>query len=126
RHDGSSRFIEANRWGSFPSASIGWRISEESFMQGAKETWLNELKLRASYGSLGNNAVGDYETITSLSSLLYSFNNAAVNGFYQARIATVGLKWESTNVTDLGLVFSLLSNRLSGNVDFYNKLTKNI
>jgi len=126
RHDGSSRFTEDNRWGSFPSASVGWRISEESFMQGAKETWLNELKLRASYGSLGNNAVGDYETISSLSSLLYSFNNAAVNGFYQSRIANVGLNWESTNVTNLGLDFSLLSSRLSGNVDFYNKLTKNI
>lgn len=126
RRDGSSRFTQANRWGNFPSASIGWRISEEEFMKSLKSTWLNDLKFRASYGALGNNAVGDYESISVLSSVLYSFNNAPVNGFYQTRFPNLGLSWESTYVTNLGLDFSLFSNRLSGNLDAYNKLTKNI
>lgn len=126
RRDGSSRFTQANRWGNFPSASVGWRISEEGFMKPLKASWLNELKLRASYGALGNNAVGDYESISVLSSVLYSFNNAPVNGFYQTRFPNLDLAWESTYVTNIGLDFSLFGSRLSGNIEGYNKLTKNI
>lgn len=126
RRDGSSRFTAANRWGNFPSASVGWRIVEEEFMKPLKASWLNDLKLRASYGALGNNAVGDYESISVLSSLLYTFNNAPVNGFYQSRFPNLSLNWESTYIANMGLDFSLFKNRLSGNVDAYNKLTKNI
>lgn len=126
RRDGSSRFTATNRWGNFPSASVGWRISEEPFMHSLKASRINDLKIRASYGALGNNAVGDYETIPALSLIRYVFGGAPVDGFYQARIANTNLKWESTYVTNIGLDFSLAARRLSGSLDFYNKLTKNI
>ncbi len=126
RRDGSSRFTEANRWGNFPSVSVGWRISEEPFMHSLKKTWLNDLKVRASYGALGNNAVGDYETVPALSLIRYVFGGAPIDGFYQSRIANTSLKWESTYVTNIGLDFSLAKNRLSGSLDLYNKLTENI
>ena len=126
RRDGSSRFTSANRWGNFPSASVGWRISQEPFMSGLKDRWLDDLKIRASYGALGNNAVGDYDAIASLSLVKYPFGGAAFDGFYQAAIANLNLRWESTYVTNFGLDFTLLDNSLSGSVDVYNKLTKNI
>lgn len=126
RRDGSSRFTAANRWGNFPSASVGWRISEEPFMQDLKGSWLNDLKIRGSYGVLGNNAVGDYATVPVLSSLMYVFNSTPVVGFYQSSIANLALNWESTNVTNLGIDFAFLNSRLSGSLDLYDKLTKNI
>lgn len=95
-------------------------------MESLRETWINDLKIRASYGSLGNNAVGDYETISALNSLQYVFNGAPVVGFYQGRIANIGLNWEETYVANLGLDLSLFGNRLSGSIDAYNKETQNI
>lgn len=126
RRDGSSRFTADNRWGNFPSVSAGWRISEESFMQKLKATWVNDLKIRASYGALGNNAVGDYETVPVLTSLMYVFNSTPAVGFYRSRIANLNLNWESTYVTNGGLDFALFNSRFSGNVDAYNKVTRNI
>ncbi|HBG41709.1 MAG TPA: SusC/RagA family TonB-linked outer membrane protein [Porphyromonadaceae bacterium] len=126
RRDGSSRFVEDNRWGNFPSASAGWRISEESFMQPLKNSWLNNLKIRASYGSLGNNSVGNYESIPVLTTTQYPLNNLPIVGFYQSAIANANLTWESTYVTNLGFDFGLFSNRLTGTFDYYDKFTKNI
>jgi TonB-linked SusC/RagA family outer membrane protein len=125
RRDGSSRFTSDNRWGNFSSVSAGWRISEESFMRSLRDTWLNNLKIRASYGSLGNNAVGNYDAISVLTSTAYALNNIPAVGFYQSAISNANLKWESTYVTNLGLDFGLFD-KLSGNIDVYNKLTKNI
>ena len=126
RRDGSSRFVSQKRWGNFPSVSAGWRISEESFMGSLRDSWLNQLKLRVSYGSLGNNAVGNYDAIPVLSSTQYPLNSIPTVGFYQSSISNANLTWESTYVANAGLDFGLFSNRLNGNVDVYNKLTKNI
>jgi TonB-linked SusC/RagA family outer membrane protein len=107
RRDGSSRFIE-NKYGVFPAASVGWRISKESFMNNVN--WLTDLKLRASYGILGNNEVGgDYPGYsnfgTSTGTANYSINgapNSNVTGFEQTSTGNPKLKWESTAVTNIG------------------------
>jgi len=125
RRDGSSRFLSGKRWGNFSSASAGWRISEEPFMSSLRNSWLNNLKVRASYGSLGNNAVGNYDSQAVLTSTAYTLNNVPTVGFYQSAISNANMKWESTYVTNLGLDFGIFDN-LSGSIDFYNKLTKNI
>ncbi|WP_418892549.1 SusC/RagA family TonB-linked outer membrane protein [Limibacterium fermenti] len=126
RRDGSSRFIGKNRWGNFPSFSAAWRISEEPFMNSFRYQWLDNLKLRISYGSLGNNAVGNYDAIPVLSTNQYVFNNIPTVGFYQSAISNANLSWESTTVTNLGIDWDLLKNRLSGSIELYNKLTDNI
>lgn len=126
RRDGSSRFAKGSRWGNFPSVSAAWRLSEEPFMASFKDTWLDNLKIRASYGSLGNNAVGDFATVATMSEALYVLNGKPVNGFVNDGIASGNLKWESTYVTDLGLDITVLNNRLDASFDYYNKLTKNI
>lgn len=124
RRDGSSRFDKSNRWGGFPSVSAGWIISEEPFMASLKQTWLDNLKLRASWGALGNNSVDNYATVATMSQALYVLNEKPVNGFVSG-LVNGNLKWESTYVTNVGLDF-IIKNRLNGSVDFYNKLTKNI
>lgn len=123
RRDGSSRFSPSNRWGNFPSVSAGWRINQESFFDISA---INELKLRGSYGGLGNNAIADYAAIPSLSPLLYTFNNMPFTGFGVTAIPNINVQWETTYVANIGLDFSLLNNRLSGALDFYNKDTRNI
>lgn len=126
RKDGSSRFVGSNRWGTFPSASAAWRISEEPFMEFLKAKGINNLKIRASYGSLGNNAIGDYETRPVLSAVQYPLGNKPNVGYFQAMIANTNLKWESTYVTNFGIDLGLFDNRLNINVDAYDKDTKNI
>ncbi len=126
RADGSSKFAPDHRWGYFPSVSAGWRISEEKFMQNTS-TWLNQLKLRASYGSLGNNATTSYYMYQSLfATANYILNGSIAGGLAQTVLANPDLTWEKTYMTNIGIDFSLLSNRLSGSVDIYNKDTKGI
>ncbi|WP_080905368.1 TonB-dependent receptor [Parabacteroides sp. Marseille-P3160] len=126
RRDGSSRFIGNNRWGNFPSFSAAWRITEEPFMKSLHSQWIDNFKLRISYGSLGNNAVGNYDAIPVLSTTQYVFNNVPIVGFYQSAIANSNLTWESTKVTNVGVDWAFLKNKLSGSLDLYNKLTDNI
>ncbi len=126
RADGSSKFAPGNRWGYFPSISAGWRISQEKFMNGAS-SWLNQLKLRASYGSLGNNATTSYYMYQSLfATANYVLNGSIAGGLAQAVLANPNLTWEKTYMTNVGLDFAFLNNRLSGSVDVYNKDTKGI
>ena len=126
RADGSSKFAPDKRWGYFPSVSAGWRISEESFMTAAS-SWLNQLKLRASYGSLGNNATTSYYMYQSLySSANYILNGAIAGGFAQTMLSNSKLTWEKTYMTNIGFDFSMLNNRLNGSFDIYNKDTKGI
>ena len=125
RRDGSSRFRAGRRWGDFPSISAGWRISEEPFLSTFRNSWLNNLKIRASWGSLGNNSVGNYDAISTLSSTLYVLNGIPVTGFTSGAIANGNLKWESTHVVNIGVDFGI-NNKFSGSLDLYNKLTKNI
>lgn len=126
RRDGSSRFAKDHRWGNFPSISAGWRISEESFMAPLKDRWLDNLKIRASYGSLGNNAIGNYVHIPALARTVYSFNDSPFVAFYQNAIANADVTWESTYVTNMGLDFGLFNNRLNGSIEYYNKRTEGI
>ncbi len=126
RADGSSKFAPGHRWGYFPSVSAGWRISEENFMQNTSSL-LNQLKLRASYGSLGNNATTSYYMYQSLfATANYILNGNIAGGLAQTVLANPSLTWEKTYMTNIGLDFAFLNNRLSGSVDIYNKDTKGI
>ena len=135
RTDGSSRFMSGkSRWGTFPSASVGWKISSEDFYD---VSWMPTLKLRASYGSLGNNGtvddvffynggINNYEYQTLYSSANYILNNQLFVGFAQTGLSNSLLTWESTNVLNLGLDFDLLNYKLSGSLDVFDKTTNNI
>ena len=124
RYDGSSRFAPDYRWGAFPSFSAGWRMSEEPWMKSAK--WLSNLKLRASWGKLGNNSIGNYDWQSVYSSANYSTGQAITSGIAITSIANAALTWEETAVTNVGVDYGFFDNRLSGNIDVYNKLTSGI
>lgn len=125
RRDGSSRFSEANRWGIFPSLSAGWRISEESFFEGIAHV-INDLKLRASIGSVGNSDVGNYPTYASLSPTTYVLNNKIVPGFFLQRAVNTELKWETTQKKDLGLDASLLNSKFTFSANYFISNTTNL
>lgn len=132
RADGSSRFLADNRWGYFPSFSAAWRISEEGFMENTKN-WLDNLKIRASYGSLGNNTLGDnrdndgnYTSQSLYAQTNYVLGRAVAMGLSQTAIANAALTWETTYITNVGLDYNVLGNRLSGSVEFFNKRTEGI
>ncbi|MDR2816811.1 MAG: TonB-dependent receptor [Proteiniphilum sp.] len=126
RTDGSSKFAPELRWGYFPSVSAGWRISEEQFMQNTKD-WLSSLKLRASYGSLGNNSTSNYYMYQSLySPSNYILNNTITGGLAETGLANANLTWESTYMTNAGVDYGFLNNRLNGSFEWYNKDTKGI
>lgn len=126
RADSSSRFHKDNRLGWFPSFSAGWRISEEAFMKPI--TWVNNLKLRASYGTLGNiNNVGYYDYFELLSSNAdYNFGDEAVKGVLEAQITNKNLGWETVALTDVGVDVDLFQNKLSVSADYYIKNTSDI
>ncbi|MCU0451651.1 MAG: TonB-dependent receptor, partial [Bernardetiaceae bacterium] len=119
RRDGSSRFGSANQWGTFPSFSVGWRVSEEPFMKNVK--FMTDLKLRASYGLTGNNAIGDYRAIGQLANLNYNLGNALISGVGRSSFTNPILGWESMVQTDIGVDFALFNSRLSVVADYYDK-----
>lgn len=121
RADGCSRFGADNRWGYFPSASAGWRLSEEDFLQGTD--WLANMKLRLSYGVTGNNSIGNYSAIGTLSTNKYAFNNNVYPGLYIDKFADSKLKWEKTHQFNVGLDVGLWNNRLMLVYDFYHSKT---
>lgn len=124
RYDGSSRFSPDYRWGLFPSISAGWRMNEEAWMQHL--TSLTDLRLRASWGKLGNNAIGNYEWQSTYSTANYASGNALVPGIAITNIANSALQWEETKVTNLGVDYGFFNNKFTGSVDMYNKLTSGI
>ncbi|WP_437917711.1 TonB-dependent receptor [Sphingobacterium sp. LRF_L2] len=127
RRDGSSKFGANYKWGTFPSLSVGWRISDESFLKNVKA--INDLKLRLSWGKSGNDNIGNYNFISTLSSSTYSFGgNSPVSaaGQVASGIANPNLKWETSDTYNLGLDVYLLQNRLSLVVDAYTKTTKDL
>lgn len=126
RYDGSSRFAPDNRWGFFPSASAGWRISEENF---AKNTFLNvfdNLKLRASYGKLGNSSVDNYAYQSWYETGYTTMGGQKVPRFYLHYLPNMNVTWETTKTFNIGLDFSTLGGRLSGVLDYYDKRTTGI
>ncbi len=127
RYDGSSRINPDDRWGLFPSFSAAWRITEESFMQQLKSSWLNNLKIRASWGQLGNQNIGIYPYQAVMDNEgNYTFDNSALStGYAQTKYANKDIKWETTTVTDIGVEATVL-NGLSLTFDWYNKKTTDI
>lgn len=126
RADGSSRFAPNKRWGYFPSVSAGWRISQEKFMEDYQD-WLSSLKLRVSYGSLGNNAASNNYMYQSLyAATNYVLGNTITGGLSQTTLSNTQLTWESTYVTNVGLDFGFFKNRLSGSFEWFNRDTKGI
>jgi TonB-linked SusC/RagA family outer membrane protein len=126
RHDGSSKFSTGNRYGNFPSFAAGWIISRESFMENT--TWISNLKLRGSWGIIGNDKIA-YDKQYSLTQTMVTVlgnppsANAAVT---YAVSGNSGLKWESTKQGDAGLEIGILKNKLTGEFDYYNRVTKDI
>ena len=129
RYDGSSRFAKEYRWGVFPSISAGWSISEENFMKDI--SWLNFLKLRASYGTLGNERIGNYpyQSLIEFSNtaLFYNGNEpVSAQSASQWQYAIRDITWEKTESYDIGVDFVALDNRLNATFDVYNKITSDM
>ena len=123
RYDATSRLPQGNRWGFFPSVGAGWVISNEGFM-GDQNTF-NNLKLRASYGKVGNDGIPSSLFIPlATQNLPYFFNGAEILNIRIAELADPSLKWEVTTEKNIGLDFSLLKNKLSGTLDVYNRRTE--
>lgn len=125
RYDGSSRFARKSRWGLFPSVSGAWRISQESFMEPTRD-WLSDLKLRASWGKLGNNSIDNYAyQATYATGYNYVFGNSLAGGSV-ATLSNDLLEWETTTSVDVGVNAGFLNNRLTLEADWYHRLTDGI
>ena len=126
RADGSSKFTEGNRWGYFPAAAVAWRISDEPFMKDAR-SWLDNLKLRVSFGTSGNDQIS-----SGLTETLWTTGTATVNGesitTYKpaSTLGNPDLKWETTISRNLGLDFSFWNGKLRGSIDYYWNTTKDV
>ena len=129
RGDGSSRFHSDYRWGWFPSASVGWRVTEEEWMKGVGNT-LSNLMIRASYGSLGNERIGNYPYQASINlenAIMFGpTGSQAVTGAAQLNYNVTDITWESTHTWDLGVDASLFNSRLDVTADIYYKKTKDM
>lgn len=124
RYDGTSRFSSAHKFAFFPSLALAWRVTEEPFMKNFKA--LSALKVRLGYGRLGNQGIGNYQTIQTLIPGGYAvFGNSLIQGVVLSRLPNPGLKWETTEEMNLGFDYGWLNNRISGSLDFYIKDTKN-
>lgn len=124
RADGCSRFGANNRWGYFPSASLAWRMKEEEFMNNL--TWLDNLKLRLSYGETGNNQIPNYGSVGLLGYSSYVSGANVVQGIYTNTFPDRGLKWEKTAQTNLGLDGSVFNQRLNLTLDVYYSRTRDL
>ncbi len=125
RRDGSSRFGKNHKWGWFPAASIGWRISEEPWMKDLQ--WLSELKLRAGFGVTGNQDFSNYKSLMLMStSTSFYYNGEWINSYAPASNANPELRWERKSEFNVGMDFSFFEGRLGGNLDYYYRLTTDL
>lgn len=129
RRDGSSKFADGHRWGTFPSVSVGWNVMNEDFFEPAKEV-MNELKVRASYGVLGNlNGIGNYATQSVVTSAL---NNVSGSSLWEGAItgeswvSPTNVTWEKTKTTNIGLDFAFLNSRLTLSADYFIQKTEDM
>lgn len=120
RRDGSSKFGQSNKWGSFPSVALAWRINQESFLREA--SWLNNLKLRLGYGQVGNSNIDTYRYGAAMSTMLTPHGTA----YYPNNLANPNLKWESSEQFNAGLDVAVINNRIDLTVDVYKKQTKDL
>lgn len=125
RYDGSSVLAKGNKWASFPSIAVGWKINEEDFMKNL--TFISNLKLRASIGYTGNDNVTPYSSLSVLKTpTYYDFNNTLANGYIPASLGNSELTWERTREVNFGVDFGFAQNRISGSVDIYDRLSKDL
>jgi TonB-linked SusC/RagA family outer membrane protein len=128
RADGSSRFSDQNRWGYFPSVSAGWVVTNEKFMESQKG-WLDFLKIRASWGQVGNQNIAAFQYLApiKLDNTNYTFGDkegALTPGAYPIRLSNLGVKWETSEQTNIGFDANFLQNKFTLNFDWYDKTTK--
>lgn len=131
RYDGSSKFRKGKRWGTFPAFSAGWRISQEEFMKGTE--WISNLKLRGSWGQLGNQTINlqgtqnlnnyPYQNLLDYGTYIY---DGITTGIISQNLSDRDITWETTTAAGLGLDFELFKGKLSGTIDYFNKKTKDI
>jgi TonB-linked SusC/RagA family outer membrane protein len=123
RYDGSSRFSSSSRWGGFWSVGASWRMKEENFMKNVK--WLDDLKLKVSYGEQGNDAIGTYYGYQSLFSI-DDTNNGTLNGAWYSQLPNEDLKWEKNQNLNVGVEFALFNNRVRGGVEYFMRKSENL
>ena len=125
RTDGSSRLAEGYKWNTYPAASVGWNIKNESFMEPVE--WLNQLKLRAGYGETSNQAIAPYATLGRLGTRPYNFGDDNYQtGYYVTELPNSELGWEYSTTWNFGIDFGFFNNRLSGTVEYYKTNTNDI
>jgi TonB-linked SusC/RagA family outer membrane protein len=125
RYDGSSRFAKGNRWGLFPSFSAGWRLSEEAFMK--EYNWLDNLKIRASWGQLGNERISMFRYVDLISlGENYPFNGTVSSGAAVTAYNDPNITWETTTMTNVGFDATMLNGRFDFNFEYFNKRTSDI
>lgn len=123
RYDGTSRFSKNHKYAFFPSVALAWRISEEPFLKRFKN--VSDFKLRIGYGQLGNQGIGNYQTVqTLIAGGSAVFGSSLLQGLVLSRLPNPDLKWETTEESNIGIDFGFLNNRISGSVDFYIRDTK--
>ena len=132
RRDASSKFSSKHRWGTFPSISLGWRISDEKFLEQARSTWMDDLKIRAGYGTTGNSNIGAYNYAFQYSNntrYLYAItgeNSGANTGYGISVLGDQNAKWETVKMLNAGIDLTAFSNKLTASLDFYVKKTSDM
>nr|WP_295934933.1 TonB-dependent receptor [uncultured Dyadobacter sp.] len=124
RSDGSSRLAPGNKFHVFPSAAVAWNLSEEPFMKSMTDVTF--LKLRASYGTVGNQGISPYSTLGKLTPVVYNYGSSNVTGAYPTNTPNPSLEWEYTSSFNVGVDFGLRNNRISGSVEYYQQKTNNL
>lgn len=127
REDGSSRLASGKKWAFFPSGGASWSIKDETFMKGI--SWINNLKLRVSYGSVGNTAISPYQTLSTLSKQAYLFGESSSDKFYvysPSSISNPDLGWEISRTTNLGIDFGFLQSKVNGYIEVYKTKTSDV
>ena len=127
RHDGSSRLADGNRWDTFPAFSLGWRISEESFMSRLRDSWLTDLKLRAGYGVTGTASINPYSSFSSFVPGMTILGSGLANtSYFTENIANLALTWEKSKSWNVGIDASMLHGRIELTADYYRTKTEGV
>ena len=127
RHDGSSRLADGNRWDTFPAFSLGWRISDEHFMESLRDSWLNDLKIRVGYGVTGTASIDPYSSFSSfVPGMTILGSGLADTSYFTANIANLALTWEKSKSWNFGIDASLLHNRIELTADYYRTNTEGV
>lgn len=124
RADGSSRLAPGNKWFTYPAVSVGWTVSNETFMKNL--SWINLVKFRAGYGKTSNQAIAPYSTLGALGTRPYNFGNTNLTGVYFMDAPNANLGWEFSTTWNYGLDFGFFNNRLSGTVEYYKTNTNDV